>query len=169
MKHQRLAESFFCCLLSLAVTGAVLVGQIQNPPNPEQPPSPPGPRGQIPPPQPGPRGAVATPVPNTTFLDKALEINEAEVQLGQLAGTKAQSAQVKTYAEMLVRDHSAALQRLQKLQPDSAPSTPTLSGQHLELKTCLSGLSGASFDHAYIDAMVTGSRSLSRLRSASGV
>jgi putative membrane protein len=162
MKHQRLAKIFGRCLLSVAITSAVLVGQNPNPPSPQQPTLPPGPRGQAPPPQPGPRSTAATPAPET-FFDKAVEINEAEVQLGQLANTKAQSDRVKTYAQMLVKDHSAALQKLQRLQTDSARNAPALSVQHQELKTRLSGLNGAAFDHAYIDAMVMGHRDAVKL------
>lgn len=97
------------------------------------------------------------------FLDTAIEINEAEVQLGQLATTKAQSDSVKTYAQMLVKDHSMALQKLQKLRSDTDRSTPTLSAEHQDLKTRLSRMSGSQFDRAYIDAMVTGHRDAVKL------
>jgi putative membrane protein len=47
------------------------------------------------------------------FLPKAIEMNYAEVQLGRMATEKASDPQVKNYAQMLVQQHSQALQRLQ--------------------------------------------------------
>ena len=155
MKDQRLLKILFGGLLTV-ILAASLAAQNQ--------PTPPGPRGQTPPPQPG-RGdtSAITAAPSSNFLNTAIEINQAEVELGQLAAMKAQSQSVKTYAQMLVKDHSVALQKLQKLQSDSSRSTPALSPQHQELKTRLTGLSGSQFDHTYIDAMVMGHREAVKL------
>jgi putative membrane protein len=92
-----------------------------------------------------------------------MEINAAEVQLGQLAETKAESKSVKSYAQMMVKDHSAALQKLQRLQSDGSHGAPALNAEHQELKTRLSGMSGSEFDRNYIDAMVMGHREAVKL------
>ena len=39
------------------------------------------------------------------FLSKAMEINKAEVQLGETAMNKSQNTRVKDFADMIVRDH----------------------------------------------------------------
>ena len=150
MKHNPLPKTVVCSVLALALSGGAIYAQI-----PSQSTLPPG-AGQTPAPQPGLRGVEIPPSPASDFLNSAIELNAAEVQLGQLATTKAESDRVKTFAQMLVKDHTAALQKLQKLQTDSTRGTPLLSAHHQELKTRLSGSSGAQFDKDYIDAMVTG-------------
>src|SRR5262245_47212964 len=101
MKHQRLPKFLFCCAFGLMLTVSL---RAQNSPNPQQS-VPPGPRGQAPPPQPGPRGGapLTTTTAGNNFLSTAIEINQAEIELGQLATTKAQSERVKTYAQMLIK------------------------------------------------------------------
>lgn len=154
------------CFLALAIP-ALLWGQnlpSNSPAGGQQAPAQPGPLGQTPPPQPGARGdATATLTPAANFLNSAIEINTAEVQLGQLGTTKAQSDPVKKYAEMLVKDHSAALDKLQKLQSNSNRVDTPLSSKHQDLKTRLSGQSGAQFDRTFMDAMVTGHRDAMKL------
>jgi len=51
-----------------------------------------------------------------TFLTRAIEANSLEIQLSRLAATNAENDRVKSYAQMLVKDHTAALERMQKLQ-----------------------------------------------------
>src|SRR5437870_13683171 len=50
------------------------------------------------------------------FLSKAMEVNAAEVQLGQMAVNKTQNARVKDFAEMLVKDHNEALDKIRELR-----------------------------------------------------
>src|SRR6185295_3255098 len=95
------------------------------------------------------------------FLDTAIEMNYAEVQLGQLAAAKAENPKVKAYADVLVKDHSAALEKLQKFRTEQV--TPSLNSEHKKLKETLSGKSGAQFDREYVDAMVRDHRSSIRL------
>jgi putative membrane protein len=95
---------------------------------------------------------------DTTFINKAIEMNYAEVELGRLAVSKAQNMRVKSYADMLVKDHSAALPKFQALDPVKPSSKPELSDEHKELKTRLSWLSGMEFDREYMDAMVSAHR-----------
>ena len=42
------------------------------------------------------------------FLTEAIEGNFAEVQMGELAQKNGQSAEVKSYGQMLATDHNAA-------------------------------------------------------------
>lgn len=48
-----------------------------------------------------------------TFMDRAIEMNHAEIQLAHLAMTKGQAPQVREFAETIVRDHMQELNRLQ--------------------------------------------------------
>jgi putative membrane protein len=47
-----------------------------------------------------------------TFIDRAIEMNHAEIEIAKLANTKAQDNRVKNYAEKITRDHTQALHRL---------------------------------------------------------
>jgi putative membrane protein len=131
----------------------------QDPANPRQNPNSPAtprqnpPAATTPPYNPSAKADTATPSP---FLSQAIEINEAEVELGRLASSRAMDKRVKDFGNMMIKDHSAGLKTLQKLPGGKAPTK--LSADHDKLKTRLSGLSGAEFDREYIDAMVAGHR-----------
>jgi len=49
---------------------------------------------------------------NASPLDKIKEMNQAEIELGHLAMTKAQNPAVRTYAQKLVEDHGKAMEML---------------------------------------------------------
>jgi predicted outer membrane protein len=152
MSQRTIFASLACRLL---ICATVAFGQNQTPPT--QTPRAPGNAPQRDPAITAPRAdtdKTAHPTGNDTFLSKAIESNMAEVELGKLASKKAQNPRVKSYADMLVKDHSAALAKLQKLHTAKV----TVSPEHQNLKTKLNGLSGAQFDREYIDAMVSGHR-----------
>ena len=62
-----------------------------------------GPSGQAPP---------GNAVDAQSFAKQAMLANKAEVKLGELAGQKAQSADVKAFAQMMVKDHTNGLNTL---------------------------------------------------------
>jgi len=79
----------------------------------------------------------------------------AEVELGRMASTKAQNAEVKKFAQMMVTDHSKANDELKSLASKkniTLPTSPT--GEHQSVVQELQGKSGAEFDKAYIDDML---------------
>jgi putative membrane protein len=89
------------------------------------------------------------------FMDKAAQGGMAEVQLGQLATEKAQSDDVKKFGQRMVDDHSKANDQLKSLASQKSVTLPTdLNAKDKALKDRLSKLSGAQFDHAYMQAMV---------------
>jgi putative membrane protein len=152
MNQRNIWGSLLSCILVLGIATAAS-GLSQNPPNQ------PGSRPSTAPTTPAPRPAAAS--ASDSFLTQAIESNAAEVQLAQLAATKAQNQRVKDYANMLVKDHSAALEKLQKLQQGGRASQAdrvSLNAEHEKLKTRLSGISGAQFDREYIEAMVVAHR-----------
>jgi predicted outer membrane protein len=92
---------------------------------------------------------------DTAFLKKAMEENKAEVELGRLAESKAENQRVKEFGEMMVRDHTEALKKLQEASGGTIrESDIQLSKEHQQLRDRLSKLSGASFDREYMNAMV---------------
>lgn len=89
------------------------------------------------------------------FVSKAAMGGLAEVQYGNLALQKAQSADVKSFAQKMVTDHGAANQELQALATSKGATLPTeLTGTHKAGYDHLNMLSGAEFDKAYMQHMV---------------
>jgi putative membrane protein len=92
---------------------------------------------------------------SSTFMMKAAQGGRAEVALGQLAQTKATDAQVKTYGQMLVSDHSKANDELSSLASTKSVTLPAdVSASQKSTQDRLEKLSGAAFDRAYMSQMV---------------
>lgn len=90
------------------------------------------------------------------FILEAAMGGMAEVELGQLAVSKAQSDQVKQFAQRMVTDHGKANDELKSLAQSKNVMLPTDSGAHHKaIKDRLSKMSGASFDRAYMQVMLT--------------
>lgn len=97
------------------------------------------------------RGAIG----NNDFMLKAAQGGIAEVELGRLASTKAQSADVKKFAQTMVQDHTNANTELKSIATKKNMMPPTdTDAEHKTVMTRLQNLSGAEFDRAYMDAMV---------------
>src|SRR5262245_60114616 len=101
----------------------------------------------------------------TQFLTKVIEANAAEVKIAELAQTKAQSQRVKDYAQMIVKDHTMALDKMQTLLNDRNAVAKTTVGpknwHEVKLNTMhqntwnrLSKLSGTNFDREFMMVMV---------------
>ena len=89
------------------------------------------------------------------FVTKAGMGGLAEVQMGNLVQPKAANADVKTFAQKMVTDHSAANQELQQLAMAKGVTLPTeLAGDHKAALDHLATLSGAALDKAYMQHMV---------------
>lgn len=98
------------------------------------------------------------------FIKKAAVANMAEIQLGQLAGTKAESPDVKQFAQMMVDQHTKALEELRQVATASNVALPTeLDKKHQKLHDKLSKLSGHEFDREYMDAMVDGHKDVAKM------
>ncbi|HZI84603.1 MAG TPA: DUF4142 domain-containing protein [Casimicrobiaceae bacterium] len=90
------------------------------------------------------------------FIEKAAQGGVAEVQMGKLAAEKAQSAEVKQFGERMVKDHSAANDKLTHIATQkgvTAASDMDASSKREYDK--LSKLSGAKFDQEYMKSMVS--------------
>jgi putative membrane protein len=89
------------------------------------------------------------------FLMTAIQGDLAEVQVGKLAQEKAQSQDVKQFAQTLQQDHSENLQKARQLAQESniqAPSEPNAEQQQEYQR--LSKLSGQEFDQQFAQSMV---------------
>ena len=90
-----------------------------------------------------------------TFVTQAAHSGLAEVELGRLAADQASNADVKQFGQRMVDDHGKAIDELKGLASQKKVPLPTdLDARHKAEHARLSKLSGASFDRAYMTAMV---------------
>lgn len=84
----------------------------------------------------------------------------AEIAPSELARERAQEPQVRQFAEMMVRDHGMlsdslrALIQAQGIAPDPGHESEVLETHTRAMVEGLQGLSGATFDSAYVASMV---------------
>jgi len=88
-----------------------------------------------------------------TFLGRAIEMNQAELELSRMAQGKAENPEVKEYADMMVRDHTEALEKLRSAANVSEGQVP-LTKEHQQTYDKLARMTGAEFDTEYMNAMV---------------
>jgi len=79
----------------------------------------------------------------------------AEVKLGELAGKNAKDPEVKKFGQMMVTEHGAANKELEELAKKKNVTLPTDVGSHQSTYDKLSKMTGADFDKAYVDDMVS--------------
>lgn len=90
------------------------------------------------------------------FLTEAASGGMMEVELGKLAQEKSQNARVKDFGAMMVKDHSAAGDELKQLAMSKNVSLPEAPlPKHQDKINELKEKSGADFDKAYVDMMVS--------------
>jgi len=93
--------------------------------------------------------------PDSSFYKNAAEGGMSEVELGQLAQQKAANPSVKDFGAMMVKDHSAANDKLKALAASkqvSLPDSPSMMQK--ASKTKLNMMSGESFDKSYVKGMI---------------
>jgi putative membrane protein len=79
----------------------------------------------------------------------------AEVNFGKLAAQQGASRAVKEFAQGMVRDHTAASDRLAALVKDFGMAMPdTLDAEHKTIRGKLGSASHAQFDRAYIRGQI---------------
>jgi putative membrane protein len=88
------------------------------------------------------------------FIDEAARGGMAEVELGKLTKTHAQSAKVKEFGQRMVTDHGKANAELKKLAAKKGVALPDdLGAEHEAMRDRLAAMKGNEFDRAYLDAM----------------
>jgi putative membrane protein len=156
MRSQRidLPALVFCTVASL-VPASLLLAQNPNTPNPSANPNQPNSMNRP--------MAQNAPIPDTSnsqmqdkvFLHKAEAGGMAEIQFGQLAAQKGNSAEVKQFGQKMVDDHTKLNDEMKPI----ADQLGVMAPKHLNKADQaeydkLSSLSGDAFDQEYIAAMV---------------
>lgn len=138
------------CALTLPVMGA---GQSTS-----QPPAKPQPTSKPPATHSGHTGeqaAGALSSADQSFVKEAATGGMAEVDLGQLAASKATNPDVKQFGQRMVDDHGKANDELKSFASQKSITLPTeLDAKHKSEHARLEKLSGDAFDRAYMSSMV---------------
>jgi putative membrane protein len=108
------------------------------------------------------QSAPGAPAPGQTnqsdraFIHAAAVGGSAEIDLGKLAMQKGAGRAVKDFAQLMVRDHGAANDRLATLaKADGITFPDQLDEEHRNMRAQLEQLSGSRFDPAYIQGQIT--------------
>lgn len=95
---------------------------------------------------------VASLIDPAAFLATAYRDGLAEVQLSQQALQKASNAEVRSFAQRMLDEHTQANSRITTLAQQEGVQLPTtLSAEQQATATELAGFSGQDFDEAYMD------------------
>lgn len=93
--------------------------------------------------------------PDSSFYEDAAHGGIAEVEMGKLAQEKGQSKAVKDFGAMMVKDHSAANEKLKALAGKKGIQLPTSPNMaQMATRTKLQVLTGQTFDESYVKTMV---------------
>jgi putative membrane protein len=97
------------------------------------------------------------PVAPASFASQAAMIGKAEIELGQIAVKNTKDQNVRSFAEQMIKDHTAADKKLKAIAAKENLQLPqSLDQEHESLKMKLQGMSGEDFDREYIKAMAKG-------------
>jgi putative membrane protein len=101
-------------------------------------------------------GSATAPTADASInpVNQAIEINNAEIALARVASGKAVNAKVRAFAEMLVKDHAAALTKLRTVQGVTATDMKP-SAKHQANAERLSKIYGSEFDREFMRAAVS--------------
>jgi putative membrane protein len=98
-----------------------------------------------------------------SFASQAAIAGMAEVELGKMATQQGSHAKVKSFGQQMVADHTKAADELKGIAKSKGMTLPTsLDPMHQATRDRLSKLSGAEFDRAYMDAMVSGHQTVAK-------
>jgi putative membrane protein len=96
----------------------------------------------------------ASSLTSASFVQKAGEGGVAEVEASKLAATKAESPQVRQFAEQMVKDHSKANTELKGAAKQKNLEVPaSVNAEHKAAMEKLKAASGAEFDTQYMELM----------------
>lgn len=88
------------------------------------------------------------------FAEELMASNMAEVELGKLGIDRASNPEVKRFAQMVVRDHTQALEQLKQMAEGHVTAPAQLPDDARDTIDRLSKLRGNEFDREFIDVMV---------------
>ncbi len=98
---------------------------------------------------------AADKTPDGSFYKNAAEAGIAEVDAGNLAAQKASDSKVKDFGQMMVKDHTAANDKLKTIAAGKGITLPTsASVGQMATQAKLKVLTGQTFDDSYVKGQV---------------
>jgi putative membrane protein len=89
------------------------------------------------------------------FIRDAVQSNLAKIELGKLAQENAQSAEVKSYGQTLVTEHSTSNEQALKVAKQIGINAPTeLNVSQKSAYDKIAKLSGRAFERAFVNAII---------------
>jgi len=102
-----------------------------------------------------PLAAAAKDNPDESFFHAAAQAGHAEIEAGQVAQRKATHPAIREFAEMMVKDHTAANLRLGEIAGSKGVPLPTgPSREQKALNRAIGKKSGATFDQEYVEGQI---------------
>ncbi|HEV2704262.1 MAG TPA: DUF4142 domain-containing protein [Steroidobacteraceae bacterium] len=99
--------------------------------------------------------ALAATDPDSNFYKHAAQGGISEVELGNLAAKKSHNPAVQEFGALMVKDHSAANEKLRAVAESKHMTLPKKAGAaEMATKAKLEVLSGSAFDKSYIKDMI---------------
>src|SRR5947209_6856481 len=93
--------------------------------------------------------------PDQDFINNAAKGNRAEIQLGKMVAAKTKDPSVKQFAQMMVKDHTDAMNKLQQVAKSKNITLPDgIPDDAQELQSKVSSDTGKQLDKDYMDGMV---------------
>jgi len=96
---------------------------------------------------------------DTSFITKAIQANQHEIAMAQLAVQKSSSAEVKELAQRLITDHTQLLQQLQNLKgsnTNNSNNTMNNGEDSTGINAMYNNISGITFDRQWVGDMIAG-------------
>jgi putative membrane protein len=100
----------------------------------------------------------SAPLETKTYVDKAAAGDLFEIESSKLALQKTKDPQIRSFAQMMIRDHTASTIKLKavlKKEKINAPA-PALDPDHQAQLDSLKAESDSTFDRAYVKAQLQG-------------
>lgn len=102
-----------------------------------------------------PSSAMASAGSDEKFMEDAIKGNRAEVALGKMVASKTKDPGVKQFAQLMVKDHTAALNELEQLAKKKNMDVPEgLPDDAQQLQSKIQSDTGKQLDKDYMDGMV---------------
>jgi|GEM_PF-2557575 len=115
--------------------------------------------------------APAPQIDPANYVQTAGQSGLFEVEAGKIATRRARSAEVRSFARMMVSDHTEANRKIRSAAMASNPPIPfptALDPQHQETLAALRSVPRTEFDHQYMEGQVEGHREALELQQSYG-
>ena len=99
-----------------------------------------------------PSAAAGATTRDARLMSDIVQVNLAEIEAGRLAASKAHSPEVRSFAQEMVEEHAALQEESRRIASEKGMPVPREpAARHQAAMEELAGISGRSFDRAYLE------------------